>query len=127
MAIARFIRSIDAGRPIPFYGDGSSRRDYTYIDDISDGVEAALASSVAFEIVNLGGAQPVTLAQLVRSVEEATGKTATLDRQPAQPGDVPVTYASAEKAERLLGFHARVPLAEGLRRSVEWHRRGELS
>ncbi len=127
MAIARFIRLIDAGRPVPFYGDGSSRRDYTYIDDIADGVEAALALGVAFEIVNLGGAHPVTLARLVRAIEEATGKTATLDRQPEQAGDVPVTYASAEKAERLLGFHARVALAEGLRRSVEWHRSRDRS
>lgn len=127
MAIARFIRSIDAGRPIPFYGDGSSRRDYTYIDDIADGVEAALAAGVAFEIVNLGGAQPVTLAELVHAIEEATGKTATLDRQPEQAGDMPVTYASAEKAERLLGFRARVALAEGLRRSVEWHRSQDRS
>jgi UDP-glucuronate 4-epimerase len=127
MAIARFIRSIDAGRPIPYYGDGSSRRDYTYIDDIANGVEAALASGVDFEIVNLGGAHPVTLEQLVRSIEEATGRTAKLDRQPDQPGDVPVTYASAEKAERLLGFQARVPLAEGLRRSVEWQRNQDRS
>jgi UDP-glucuronate 4-epimerase len=127
MAIARFIRSIDAGRPIPYYGDGSSRRDYTYIDDIANGVEAALASGVDFEIVNLGGAHPVTLEQLVRSIEEATGKAANLDRQPDQPGDVPVTYASAEKAERLLGFQARVPLAEGLRRSVEWQRNQDRS
>lgn len=122
MAIARFIRSIDAGVPIPFYGDGSSRRDYTYIDDIADGVEAALTAPIAFEIVNLGGAQPVTLSQLVKAIEEATGRTAALDRQPEQPGDVPVTYASAEKAERLLGFRARVALSEGLRRSVDWWR-----
>jgi UDP-glucuronate 4-epimerase len=122
MAIARFIRKVEAGEPLPFYGDGTSRRDYTYIDDIADGVEAALASDLAFEIVNLGGAHPVTLAELVRAVEAATGKTARLDRQAAQAGDVPVTYASVEKAERLLGFRARVSLAEGLRRSVDWWR-----
>jgi UDP-glucuronate 4-epimerase len=122
MAIARFIRSIEAGEPIPFYGDGSSRRDYTYIDDIADGVEAALdrgSPGSGFEIVNLGGARPVTLSELVASVERATGRTAVLDRRPMQPGDVPVTYASVEKAERLLGFRARVPLDEGLRRTVE--------
>lgn len=122
MAIARFIRGIDGGLPIPVYGDGSSRRDYTYIDDIADGVEAALDSGIAFDILNLGGAEPVTLADLVRAIEQATGKTATLDSQPGQPGDVPATWASVEKAERLLGFRARVGLAEGLRRSVEWHR-----
>ncbi|MGH9363947.1 MAG: GDP-mannose 4,6-dehydratase [Thermoanaerobaculia bacterium] len=122
MAIARFIRSIDAGLPIPFYGDGSSRRDYTYIDDITDGVEAALDAELPFDIINLGGAKPVTLAELVRAIEKATGKRALLDRQPDQPGDVPVTYASVEKAQRLLGFRASVPFEEGLRRSVEWYR-----
>ena len=122
MAIARFIRSIEEGRAIPFYGDGSSRRDYTYIDDILDGVEAALTAPVRFEIVNLGGAAPVTLTELVAAIEEAVGKRAILDRQPDQPGDVPVTFASVEKAEKLLHFRARVPLKEGLRRSVAWYR-----
>ncbi len=123
MAIARFIACLEEGRPIPFYGDGGSRRDYTYIDDIVDGIEAALAARLSFEIINLGGARPVTLAELVRALESATGRSAILDRQPDQPGDVPVTYAAVEKAERLLGFKARVPLEEGLRRSVEWYRR----
>ena len=123
MAIAKFIRGIEAGEPIPFYGDGGSRRDYTYIDDIIDGVEAALARREGFEIINLGGAHPVTLAELVAQVETATGKRAKLDRQPEQPGDVPVTFASVEKAERVLNYRARVPLPEGLRRAVEWHRR----
>ena len=128
MAIARFIRSIEEGVPIPFYGDGSSRRDYTYIDDIADGVEAALDSGTdpGFEIVNLGGAHPVTLTELVSGIERATGRKARLDRQPPQPGDVPVTYASVEKAERLLGFRARVPLAEGLARSVQWFRQRKV-
>ncbi|HMF09356.1 MAG TPA: NAD-dependent epimerase/dehydratase family protein [Thermoanaerobaculia bacterium] len=127
MAIARFIRTIEEGRAIPFYGDGSSRRDYTYIDDILDGVEAALTAPARFEIVNLGGASPVTLTELVAAIEEAVGKRAILDRQPDQPGDVPVTFASVEKAEKLLHFRARVPLKEGLRRSVEWYRRQKQS
>jgi len=122
MAIARFIRCLEEGRPIPFYGDGGSRRDYTYIEDIVDGVEAALSAPLSFEIINLGGAHPVTLADLVRALESATGKPAILDRQPDQPGDVPATYAAVEKAQRLLGFQARVPLEEGLKRSVEWYR-----
>ena len=126
MAIARFIRSIEGDEAIPFYGDGSSRRDYTYIDDIADGVEAAIEQGPpanGFEIVNLGGAHPVTLSELVAAIEEATGRRARIDRQPLQPGDVPVTYASVEKAERLLGFRARVPLSEGLLRTVEWFRK----
>jgi UDP-glucuronate 4-epimerase len=122
MAIARFIRSIDAGVPIPFYGDGGSRRDYTYVDDVVDGLVAALSLAAGFEIVNLGGSHPVTLSRLVEEIESATGKKAMLDRLPDQPGDVPVTYAATEKAERLLRFRARVPLSEGIRRSVAWHR-----
>ncbi len=122
MAIARFIRCLEENAPIPYYGDGGSRRDYTYIDDIADGVEAALGAALPFEILNLGGAHPVTLAELVAALETATGRRARLDPQPAQPGDVPVTFASIEKAERLLGFRARVPLEEGLRRSVAWYR-----
>ena len=122
MAIARFIRCLEEDRTIPFHGDGSSRRDYTYIDDIVDGVESALDRGLGFDIVNLGGARPVTLADLVRLLERVTGKTARLDRRPDQPGDVPVTYASTEKAERILGFKSRVPLEEGLRRSVDWYR-----
>ncbi len=122
MAIAKFIRSIDTGAPIPFYGDGGSRRDYTYVDDIADGVEAALSVPSGFEIVNLGGAHPVTLSQLVTAIEKAVGKPAILDRQQNQPGDVPVTFASVEKAAKLLHFRARVPLEEGLKRSVEWYR-----
>ncbi len=122
MAIARLIGCLDSDSPFPYYGDGSSRRDYTYIDDIADGVEAALESGIPFDIVNLGGARPVTLAELVAALERATGRTARLDRQPMPPGDVPVTFAAVEKAERLLGFRARVPLEEGLRRAVEWSR-----
>lgn len=86
-------------------------------------MEAALARREGFEIINLGGAHPVTLTELVAAVESATGKRAKLDRQPEQPGDVPVTFASVAKAERVLNFRARVPLPEGLRRAVEWHRR----
>ena len=122
MAIARFIRCLESDEPIPLFGDGGSRRDYTYIDDIADGVEAALEADFAFEIINLGSAHPVTLAELVASLEGLTGKHGRIDRRPAQPGDVPVTFASVAKAERLLGFRPRVPLEEGLRRSVAWHR-----
>ncbi|MFN2386649.1 MAG: NAD-dependent epimerase/dehydratase family protein [Thermoanaerobaculia bacterium] len=122
MAISRFIQSIERGEPITLYGDGSSRRDYTYIDDIADGVEATLDLDSGFEIINLGGARPVTLAELLAHVERSTGRTARVRREPDQPGDVPVTYADVAKAGRLLGFRPRVPLEEGLRRAVAWYR-----
>ena len=127
MAIARFLRCLESGETIPFYGDGSSRRDYTYIDDILDSIEAALDRSLSFEIVNLGGAHPVTLSELVSALERATGHEAGLERLPDQPGDVPVTFAAVEKAERVLGFRARVPLEEGLRRTVAWYRAHALA
>ena len=123
MAIARFIRSIDRGEPIPFFGDGESLRDYTYVDDIADGVESAMQGPPGFEIVNLGGSRPVTLKRLVEEIERALSKTARLERHANQPGDVPVTYADVEKAGRLLDFKARIPLEEGIRRSVAWYRK----
>ena len=125
MAIARFTDAIERGLEIPFYGDGGSRRDYTYIDDIVDGLEAALERCRGFEIVNLGGAHPVTLSRLVASIEAATGKKAKLSRLPEQPGDVPVTFADVRKAKSLLGFEAKIPFEEGLRRYVDWYRRGD--
>ncbi|HWC65135.1 MAG TPA: NAD-dependent epimerase/dehydratase family protein, partial [Thermoanaerobaculia bacterium] len=91
MAIAKFTDALERGAEIPFFGDGSSRRDYTYIDDILDGVEAALDRCRGFEIVNLGGAHPITLAELVAILEKATGRRAVLRRLPDQAGDVPAT------------------------------------
>ena len=125
MAISKFIRAIDAGETVPFFGDGGSRRDYTYVDDIADVIEAALNGPPGFDIINLGGARPILLADLVAKIEEATGRKARLERLPDQAGDVPVTCADVRKAERLLGFRARVSLEEGLRRSVEWQRSRE--
>lgn len=124
MAIAKFTHAVLEGREIPFYGDGSSRRDYTFIEDILDGLESALERCRGFEIVNLGGAHPVTLSDLVRRIEEAAGAPAKLRRLPDQPGDVPVTYADVAKAKRLYGYEPKVRLEEGLRRYVEWIRKG---
>ena len=122
MAIAKFTEALENGSEIPFFGDGSSRRDYTYIDDILDGVEAALDRCRGFEIVNLGGAHPISLAELVALLEKATGRKALLRRLPDQPGDVPATYADVEKARRLLGYAPKVPIEEGLARYVAWRR-----
>jgi UDP-glucuronate 4-epimerase len=122
MAIARFTDALERGLEIPFYGDGSSQRDYTHIDDILDGVEAAIERCRGFEIINLGGAHPITLAGLIERLEAATGKRALLNRLPDQPGDVPATYADVEKAHRLLGYSPRVPIEEGLARYVAWYR-----
>ena len=122
MAIHRFVRDIENGRPLPFFGDGSTRRDYTFVDDIVTGVMGAMARDKGCEIVNLGGSAITSLSDLVSGIERALGKKAILDRQPEQPGDVPVTYADTAKAKQLLGFEARVPVQEGLDRFCRWYR-----
>jgi UDP-glucuronate 4-epimerase len=124
MAIAKFTRAILAGRPIPFYGDGSTRRDYTYIDVIVDGVVAALDRCAGYAIYNLGESATTSLSELVGILGELCGRTPILDRQPLQPGDVPLTCADVTKARAELGYTPRVPVSEGLRRYVEWCRSG---
>lgn len=122
LAIHRFARRMLAGEPLPFFGDGTSRRDYTYVDDIVRGIVAALDRPLAWEVVNLGGAQSTSLRELIRALEEALGVVARLDPQPAQPGDMPLTLADLGHASRVLGYAPAVPLREGLRRFAEWIR-----
>jgi UDP-glucuronate 4-epimerase len=122
MAIAKFVRSVLAGRPIPFYGDGTTRRDYTYIDDIAAGVLAALDRCAGYEIYNLGESETTSLAELVEQIGEVCGRAPVLDRQPLQPGDVLVTYADVSKARERLDYRPSTPVREGLRRYVAWYR-----
>ena len=123
MAIHKFVDLVHKGKPIPFYGDGSTRRDYTYVDDIVDGVVKALDRCAGYEIYNLGESATTSLAELVRAIGEATGIEPVLDRQPMQPGDVLVTYADVSKARAKLGYDPRTPVREGLARFVAWYRR----
>ena len=124
LAIHKFARLLMAGKPIPQFGDGTTRRDYTYVDDIVAGVLAAIRYEASpYEIINLGNHQTITLRELIREMEHAFGVTATIDHQPEQPGDVPVTYAEVEKARRLLGYQPQVAVPEGLRRFAEWYHR----
>jgi UDP-glucuronate 4-epimerase len=122
MAIHKFTDLLARREPVPVYGDGESRRDYTYVDDIIDGVVAALDLAPGFEIINLGGADTTSLADLVRWIAEELGVRPKIERLPAQPGDVPITYADVKKAGRLLGYSPRVPIREGLKRFVAWYR-----
>ncbi len=123
LAIHKFARLIDSGRPVPVFGDGSTARDYTYVDDIVSGVLACTHREFGFGIYNLGESQTVTLSELISLLEQALGKKAVLDRQPLQPGDVPITYADISKARRDLGYDPRTKIAEGIPRFVEWFRR----
>lgn len=121
MAIAKFTDLLARGETIPMYGDGGSRRDYTYIDDIVDGVVAALDLEPKFEIFNLGGSQTTSLADLVAWIAEELGVEPKIERHPDQPGDVPITYADVTKAGEMLGYAPKVPIREGLRRYVAWY------
>jgi UDP-glucuronate 4-epimerase len=121
LAIHKFTRLISEGKPLPLFGDGTTRRDYTYIDDLVSGVMAATEYDQSkFEIINLGESQTVELRRLVELLEGALGKRAIIDRRPEQPGDVPVTYADIGKARRLLGYNPQTNIESGIERFVEW-------
>jgi UDP-glucuronate 4-epimerase len=124
LAIHKFARLISEGRPIPVFGDGTTRRDYTYVDDIISGVRAAMDYDASpYEIINLGESRTVSLSELIALIERELGRAAVIERQPPQPGDVPQTFADISKARRLLAYDPRTPIEEGIRRFVEWFRR----
>ncbi len=121
LAIRKFAQLMLNGERIPFYGDGSSRRDYTYIDDIVDGIVAGMRyTSTPYEVINLGNNHAVTLGELVRTMEDVLGVPASLALLPDQPGDVPQTWASVAKARDLLGYQPKTPLSVGLERFASW-------
>jgi UDP-glucuronate 4-epimerase len=127
LAIHKFARLISEGRPIPVFGDGTTRRDYTYIDDIINGVRAAIDYDASrYEVVNLGESRTVSLSELIALLEGELGQRAIIDRQPLQPGDVPQTFADITKARRLLGYDPRTQIEEGVRRFVEWFKEKEV-
>jgi UDP-glucuronate 4-epimerase len=123
LAIHKFARLIAAGKPIPVFGDPrNSARDYTYINDIVDGVIACTRKKFGFEIFNLGESQTVTLARLIELLEISLGRKAILDRRPPQPGDVPVTFADISKARRQLGYSPEIKIDRGIPLFIEWFR-----
>jgi UDP-glucuronate 4-epimerase len=125
LAIHKFTRLIAGGRPVPYYGDGSTERDYTYIDDIVGGVEAAVGWTAAdgsgLEIVNLGESRTTRLDALVALISSALGREARLEHLPAQPGDVRRTCADVRKAVRLLGYRPSTSVEDGIPRFVRWY------
>ena len=126
LAIHKFARLISAGRPIPVFGDGTAARDYTYISDILDGIMACTQREFGFEVFNLGESQTVRLDRLVELLEAALGKKALIDRQPSQPGDVPITCADISKARAKLGYDPRVKIEQGIPLFVDWFTRNTL-
>ncbi|MBI2922469.1 MAG: GDP-mannose 4,6-dehydratase [Planctomycetes bacterium] len=122
MAIAKFAKLMLEGLPVPLFGDGTTRRDYTYIEDIVQGVRAACDWNGRFDIVNLGESRTVELRELVALLEKTLGVKAAIERKPLQPGDVPATWADISKARRVLGYAPATPIEEGLKRYAEWLR-----
>jgi UDP-glucuronate 4-epimerase len=131
MAIHKFCRLIDQGKPVPAYGDGTSQRDFTYIEDAVEGVMAALSYAGEVgkdkwcEMVNIGEAQTIELKELIGLLEKGLGKKAVVEHLPPQPGDVPATCADLEKAQRLLGYRPKTGIREGIRQFIKWYRQEE--
>lgn len=123
LAIQKFARKMLSGEPVPLYGDGSTKRDYTYIEDIVRGIRLAIDyRDSMYEAVNLGSGHPVRLSEMVQVLEQALGVKAVIDRQPPQAGDVDLTWADCAKAWRLFGYEPRVSFTKGVARYVEWLR-----
>jgi UDP-glucuronate 4-epimerase len=122
LAIHKFARLIEQGSEIPVYGNGSTARDYTYVDDVVDGVMAAISRPKPYAVFNLGRGDPIPLLGMVRALEKALGKEARIDWRPEQPGDVTMTYADIRKASSDLGYAPKVPFEEGIRRFMAWRR-----
>jgi UDP-glucuronate 4-epimerase len=122
LAIHKFARLLRDGKSIPMFGDGTTARDYTYIDDIVQGVLACTEREFGFQIFNLGESHTVTLSHLIQLLERALGVQAVIDRKPLQAGDVPITYANIDKARRMLGYAPTTQIEAGIEKFVDWFR-----
>jgi len=121
LAIHKFARAMLAGEPFPFYGDGSSSRDYTFVGDIVEGIRAAMQfQGASYTVINLGNNRTLSLKEMVRTLEQLTGIEARVERLPDQPGDLPRTWADISRAEALLGYAPRTSFEDGVRRFLDW-------
>jgi UDP-glucuronate 4-epimerase len=120
LAIYKFAKLILAGKPIPVFGDGSAARDYTFVSDTIDGVVAATKKELGYEIFNLGESQTISLSRMIELLEAALGKKAVIDRQPLQPGDVPITFADISKARAKLGYDPQIKTEQGIKLFADW-------
>ncbi len=120
MAIHKFAQLMYEGKEIPIFGKGDSRRDYTYVEDIVDGILAAIKLNPRFEIVNLGESQTITLMEMVEALENALGTKAVLRSLPFQPGDMETTYADISRARQTLGYDPQKPFKEGIKLFADW-------
>jgi len=122
LAIAKFTALIDRGEPVPMFGDGSTRRDYTYVDDIVDGVVRAIERCTSHHLYNLGNSSPIDLRTMIATLGAALGKTPLIEQRPEQPGDVRQTYADVRRVEIELGYSPQVAFVEGISRYIDWYR-----
>lgn len=122
LAIHKFTKLIDEGKPIPFYGDGSTSRDYTYVEDIVNGINCALSHIGGYKIYNIGESKVINLKKLVETIENILGKKAILNQLPLQPGDVTKTYADISKAKEEIGYNPKYDIETGIRKFVEWYK-----
>ena len=125
LAIHKFTRLIDQGKPVPFFGDGSTSRDYTYIEDIISGILCAIDKVKGFNVYNLGESRVIKLSELIVFIENALNKKAILDKQPLQPGDVQKTFADITKAKSELGYNPEYDMEMGLKKFIVWYRENE--
>jgi len=122
LAIHKFASLIEQGKPIQVFGDGSMMRDFTFIDDIINGIVAAIEKCKGYNIYNLGESRPITVNNLVAEIENALGKKAIIEHLPMQPGDVNCTYADVSRASKELGYNPNTDIKTGLAEFVEWFR-----
>ncbi len=127
MAAYKFTDKMSNNQPIPFYGDGASQRDYTYIADIIEGVKAAINIPYRYEIINLGNNKPEYLRTFIKTIEEAVEKKAIIEQKSMPLGDVEITYADITKAKELLNWKPTTPLQEGIKKLVEWYNKINFS
>jgi UDP-glucuronate 4-epimerase len=122
LAVAKFARLIERGEPVPMYGDGQTRRDYTFVADIVDGVVRAIDRCSGLRLYNLGRSDPIALGEMIETLAEVIGKPARIHRLPEQPGDVRQTFADVSLAANELGYCPATPFREGIQRYVDWYR-----
>jgi UDP-glucuronate 4-epimerase len=127
LALYKFAKLITAGKPIPVFGDGSAARDYTFVSDTIDGVVAATKKEFGYEIFNLGESETVSLSRMIELLESALVKKAVIDRQPLQPGDVPITFADISKARKKLGYNPQIKFVEGIKLFADWFKKSQSS
>src|SRR5262249_12127504 len=118
LAIRKFTELILSGKPVPMFGDGTSGRDYTYVEDTVQGICAAIRYNTNFDVLNLGNSSPVTLRTMIDTIAKVLGKTPRIEQLPEQQGDVPITFADISKAQRILGYSPKTPFEEGIRKFV---------